>query len=270
MLGAPFYLMEAYSTGFILRSPPAGGDRLHTWHLQRSVPAKLSSTTWCVCTRSTTQPPDWPTLAKPEGYLERQVRGWDRTLTSVRRPTAFLRSLRSPRGCNGICPKTKYVSLLHNDYKYDNVHPGGQPTLPASSGLLDWGKCAPLGDSLAGPRHRARLLGQRGLTPPEVKAAQLGPQLHTPVAFSRAQVVERYGQQTGRDTSRDAVFTSPSHAFKLAVIIQQIYFRFPPGPDSGSALRLDAACDQCPARIIPALRPAPAQFVMGPGSKPYP
>src|SRR5258708_5842031 len=59
-------------------------------------------------------------LGKPQGYLERQVRGWteryqaSRThdLTEVERISSWM---------NNHLPPSSDAALIHNDYKYDNV-----------------------------------------------------------------------------------------------------------------------------------------------------
>ena len=60
--------------------------------------------------------------------------------------------------------------------------------------------------------------------PPEMQMVRWGPTL-VPGMLSRAQLVERYRQKTGRDLS-SIVFYYVFAMFKVAVIIQQIYYRY--------------------------------------------
>ena len=217
VLGAPFYLMQPIH-GVILRArmsegmafPPATArglseafvDNLVRLHAVDYTSAGLAD------------------LGKPEGYLERQVRGWTERyhgskthdLPEVEHVTAWMQA---------NLPATRYVSLLHNDYKYDNVILQ-RDNLTRIIGLLDWEMCT-IGDSLA-DLGTALAYWVNETDPPEVKVQTWGPTAY-PGSFSRAQVVARYAQQTGRDTSAMPFYLTFAR-FKLAVIIQQIYYRF--------------------------------------------
>ena len=117
VLGAPFYVMEPIR-GIILRSQlPAGLelspetarqlsealiDNLVTLHHVDYVAAGLAD------------------LGKPQGYLERQVRGWiERYHGSKTHDYAEVDKLSA--WMHQHLPSTSAVSLIHNDYKYDNV-----------------------------------------------------------------------------------------------------------------------------------------------------
>ena len=220
VLGAPFYLMRPIH-GVILRSrmprgvlfPPetarglseAFVDNLVRLHVVDYAAAGLAD------------------LGRPDGYLERQVRGWtERYYGSKTHELPVVEKITEWMRAN--LPGTKYVSLLHNDYKYDNVILDGGD-LTRIIGLLDWEMCT-IGDSLA-DLGTALAYWVNETDPPEVKAQSWGPTAY-PGSFSRAQVVARYAEQTGRDTSAMPFYLTFAR-FKLAVIVQQIYFRFHQG-----------------------------------------
>jgi aminoglycoside phosphotransferase (APT) family kinase protein len=165
-------------------------------------------------------------LGRPDGFLERQVEGWaerwQRAKTEEIGPMdAVIRWLREYR------PESGKPTLVHNDYKLDNV------MLPAGDcdrigAVLDW-EMTTVGDPLA----------DLGLTLCYWSWAHL-PQLRGPVASSitsqpgwypREKFVSRYAELSGRDVAR-ITFYEVLGIFKLAVILQQIYFRFRRGQTS--------------------------------------
>ena len=60
--------------------------------------------------------------------------------------------------------------------------------------------------------------------PPEMQVVRWGPTI-VPGMLRRAELAQRYAEQTGRDLS-DIVFYYVFAMFKVAVIIQQIYYRY--------------------------------------------
>src|SRR5208337_2300448 len=84
-------------------------------------------------------------LGKPEGYLERQVRGWSERYhgskthdyPEVEKITAWMQQ---------HMPAMSGVSLIHNDYKYDNVVLDSND-VTTIVGVLDWEMCT-IGDPL--------------------------------------------------------------------------------------------------------------------------
>jgi aminoglycoside phosphotransferase (APT) family kinase protein len=159
-------------------------------------------------------------LGKPEGFLERQVEGWaERWQHAKTEPIGMvddvIQWLRERR------PTSGKPSLVHNDYKLDNVMlpVGGVDRIEA---VLDW-EMTTVGDPLA----------DLGLTLCYWTWAHL-PELRGPVAPSitsqagwhtRERFVRRYAELSGRDVS-DIGYYEVLGVFKLAVILQQIYFRF--------------------------------------------
>jgi len=241
VLGAPFYVMEPVH-GVILRKkvPPvlkftAGTarrlsesfvDNLVRLHSVDYVAAGLAD------------------VGKAEGYLERQVRGWtDRYHGSKTHEYAEVEKI-----CAWMqehMPATSNVSLIHNDYKYDNV------VLDPSDitkivGVLDWEMCT-IGDSLA-DLGTALAYWIDATDPPEVQQHRWGP-TNDPGSFTRAEVVDYYALKTGC-----SVFQIPFYVtfarFKLAVIAQQIYFRYHQG------LTRDERFASMPERIQMILRAA--------------
>jgi aminoglycoside phosphotransferase (APT) family kinase protein len=223
VIGAPFYLMERVR-GVILRDqrPPADLDlppeRMRA--LSEAVVdglAELHGVDYRAAGLGD--------FGRPDGYLERQIAGWrqrwegSRTdeVPDVERAAAWLSSHLPPGR-----PLAE-SALVHNDYKYDNVV--FAPDLSRIVAVLDW-EMATLGDPIL---DLGTSLGY-WIDPDDDPALRMLPAGPTtlPGNLRRAEVVERYARATGRDVS-DVVFHYVFGLFKIAVIAQQIYFRFKQG-----------------------------------------
>lgn len=160
-------------------------------------------------------------LGKAEGFVERQVRGWADRWNRAR--TEEVPEIeRVIQWLHDRLPSSREATLVHNDYKLDNVM-----IRPAGDGIeavLDW-EMATVGDPLA----------DLGLTLcywtwANVAAQENG---HAPAVtittqpgwYSRERLLQRYTERTGRDVSAVGYYEVLG-VFKLAVILQQIYYRF--------------------------------------------
>jgi aminoglycoside phosphotransferase (APT) family kinase protein len=114
--------------------------------------------------------------------------------------------------------------LIHNDYKYDNIVLAPDD-LSKVVAVLDW-EMATIGDPLMDFGTALGYWVDRD-DPEEWQRYGFG--LTTlPGSFSRLDVVEYYAQQSGRDCS-NIVFYYAYGLLKIAVIVQQIYFRYRQG-----------------------------------------
>ena len=140
-------------------------------------------------------------------------------------------------------PSAAAVSLIHNDYKYDNVVL--DPTdITKIVGVLDWEMCT-IGDSLT-DLGTALAYWVDKTDPQEIQENRWGPTTE-PGSFTREEFVQHYAQKTGCDVS-DIAFYLTFARFKLAVIVQQIYYRYHQG------LTKDARFASMPATIQMLLR----------------
>jgi aminoglycoside phosphotransferase (APT) family kinase protein len=160
-------------------------------------------------------------LGKPEGFLERQVKGWaarfDRARTSsipVAEETAawLLREL----------PVSPPRTLVHNDWKLDNMAIAADDPGRCTA-VYDWDMCT-LGDPLCDLGTLLALWGHPG--------AEMGSTVAMPTQYpgfmTREELLQRYGERSGRDVG-GAAYYLVFGAFKMAVVLQQIYFRFARG-----------------------------------------
>jgi aminoglycoside phosphotransferase (APT) family kinase protein len=239
ILNAPFYLMEPIRGMIVRRDPPPGvpfppetARRLSEAFLDSL--ARLHGLDYAAIGLGD--------LGKPQGYLERQVNGWieryhnskTHDLPEVERISTWLTE-RMPAGHE--------TTLIHNDYKYDNVvlDPDDATKIV---GVLDWEMCT-LGDPLT-DLGTALAYWTDPQDPEELQEIRSAPTT-LPGTLTRAQLIERYAVATGRDT-RDMIFYLTFARFKVAVIIQQIYYRYAQG------LTQDARFAALPKRVHTLLR----------------
>jgi aminoglycoside phosphotransferase (APT) family kinase protein len=162
-------------------------------------------------------------LGRPDGYLQRQVRGWTERYYGSK-THGYPEVEKISQWMQQHTPTTNAVSLIHNDYKYDNVVlDSGE--IAKIVGVLDWEMCT-IGDSLS---DLGTALGYwvDATDPEELQENRWGPTTE-PGSLTRAELVHYYSKKTGCDVSRIAFYLAFAR-FKLAVIVQQIYFRYHQG-----------------------------------------
>ena len=217
VLGAPFYVMERVKGVILRRSPPEGVvlDEAVMSGVCESLVQTLVGL-HAVDIDAT----GLRALGKPEGYVARQVQGWTRRLDKAKtEPLPDLDVVAEWLAAN--LPPEADASLIHNDFKYDNLvlDPDDLTRVRA---VLDW-EMATVGDPLMD-------LGTTlayWIDPddaPELHALAFGPTTR-PGNLTRAELVARYAELSGRDVS-DAVFYYVYGLFKVAGIGQQIFYRY--------------------------------------------
>ena len=162
-------------------------------------------------------------LGRPEGYVERQVTNWGKQYLKAKtdeiKAAPFVMQWLQDNQ-----PKEYEHSLIHNDYKYDNVvfENDSWQNLTA---VLDWEMCT-LGDPLMD------LGGSLAYWSMASDHEMIVKNLPSPTAMlgnpSRSELVEMYAQKSGRNID-NLVFYYAFGLFKLAVIVQQIYYRYHKG-----------------------------------------
>lgn len=162
-------------------------------------------------------------FGKPAGYVTRQIEGWTRryqraqtdNLPDIEAMATWLAKNMPPESA---------PTLIHNDFKYDNVvlNPDDWTEIKA---ILDW-EMATIGDPLL---DLGTSLGYwvQATDPPPLQALSLSPTT-LPGNPNRADLVKMYEEASGR-TVAHPVFYFVYGLFKVAVIIQQIYARYKAG-----------------------------------------
>jgi aminoglycoside phosphotransferase (APT) family kinase protein len=222
VIGTPFYVMERVR-GVILRAKAPEGLALDATTMRRASEATCD-------TLAEIHALDWKgvglgDLGKPQGYVERQVKGWaERYLKArtddvpqVERLGAWLEEHRpAETGERG-------ATIVHNDFKYDNVVLA--PDLGRVVAVLDW-EMATIGDPLM---DLGTALGYwiEPDDPPVFQVTVFGP-TNRPGNLTRVEFAERWSKATGRDAS-NVLFYYAFALFKLAVVAQQLYKRWVDG-----------------------------------------
>jgi len=160
-------------------------------------------------------------LGKGEGYVRRQLEGWsDRCRKARVDGSGDFKTVMAWLAAK-MPPNDVAIRVIHNDYRFDNVVLN--PANPFEVvGVLDW-EMATLGDPLMDLGNTLAYWVQPD-DEPQFKAMRRQP-THLPGMFSRQEVIAYYGEKTGyRVDNFD--FYLIFGLFRLAVIIQQIYYRY--------------------------------------------
>ena len=161
-------------------------------------------------------------LRKEGSYVERQVKGWiERYKGSATDDIPSMVEAAEWLAAN--CPPDSGATLVHNDYKYDNVvlDPNDLTRLV---GVLDWEMCT-IGDPLMDLGVMLSYWLEAG--DPKMGTVMCFMTM-APGALTRQEVAEAYAARTGRSLD-NITFYYVFALFKLAVIVQQIYYRYKQG-----------------------------------------
>lgn len=160
-------------------------------------------------------------LGNPAGYVSRQVKGWSERYRNARTPDvpdyeAVMAWLAKEMPADHDKP-----ALIHNDYKFDNVVL--DPKDPTKiTGVLDW-EMTTIGDPLLDLGSSLGYWVENGDSE-EMKMIHTLPTL-APGMWTRKEVVKHYSEMTGTNIDNFAWYYCFG-LFRLAVIAQQIYYRF--------------------------------------------
>jgi aminoglycoside phosphotransferase (APT) family kinase protein len=220
IVGSVFYVMER-RRGVVVRSEEPLPLKDHP-EVRRRVSEVLVDTLVDLHDLDVTDGP-LAALGKPAGFVDRQVRGWserwDRSrLDDLPEMDALSRWLIERIPADADPP-----SVVHGDFKLDNVllDPLDLGHVVA---IFDWEMSA-LGDPLV---DLGILLAYWAPTAPESQRDALTTVTHRPGYFTRAEIIGRYAQRSRRDVSA-INFYETFALFKIAVVIQQIFYRFKRG-----------------------------------------
>ncbi len=172
-------------------------------------------------------------FGKPEGYVRRQVEGWSQRYRAARTPDApdceqVMRWLAA-----NMPPDSAQPTVIHNDYKFDNLILDPQNGLRIV-GVLDW-EMATIGDPLMDLGCSLGYWVERGDPEPLQMMRRLPTNLEG--MLTRRELVARYAEKTGRRVDRFE-FYFVFGLFRLGVIAQQIYYRFFHGQTKDERFRM--------------------------------
>ena len=246
VLGAPFYVMERVK-GIILRAkPPAEID------LSPGVMRTLSET--FIENLAEIHEIDYEAaglaeLGSPQGYVKRQIEGWTKRYYNARTDDVPAIERLADWLQQNLPADSVKAALIHNDYKYDNLvlAPDDPGRVVA---VLDW-EMATIGDPLM---DFGTSLGYwvDAQDPEEWQRYGFGLTAR-PGSLTRSELLEHYSRRTGRTIS-EPMFYFAYGLLKIAVIVQQIYFRYQKGltrdPRFAQLGGLVRACGELAQRAI--------------------
>lgn len=163
-------------------------------------------------------------LAKPEGFMERQVLGWiKRYEHSKTEEVPGINVLM--KWLTENIPISLEPTIIHYDYKLNNAM--FSTDFNKMIGLFDW-EMTTVGDPLADLGAAMSYWIQADDSDLLKSALGTPPITIMEGFFTREQFIEKYATKSGRDVSNIHYYETFAY-FKLAVICQQIYSRFVKG-----------------------------------------
>ncbi|WP_305785115.1 phosphotransferase family protein [Symbioplanes lichenis] len=210
VIGAPFYLMEHVDGTIYRDATTLDADALHTLvlslvdtlaDLHALVPAEIGL----------------GGFGRPEGFNERQVRRWKKQLDASRsRELPGIEELHERLAAE--IPAGGRGTVVHGDYRLDNVLIGDKLQVNA---VLDW-EMSTLGDPLSDVALMLVYSRRPFFAPVDV-----------PGLPSQAEIIDRYARRSGRDLSTLSWYIAFA-AFKLAVILEGVHYRYVHGQTVGA------------------------------------
>lgn len=220
VLGAPFYVMER-RRGIIVRNKLPPGIAGEPDLLRRMCEALLDGLADLHAVD--VEAAGLSDLGHPEGYVRRQVEGWIERWNKAK--TSELPAMDEVgRWLVQHMPPERDVTLVHNDYKFDNIMLDAEdPTRIVA--VLDWELCTQ-GDPLM---DLGTTLGYWVEREDDTvwQAMAFGPTA-APGAMTRRELARRYTDRTGRETS-NMIYYYCFALLKIGVIAQQIFYRYKQG-----------------------------------------
>ena len=220
IIGAPFYIMSKVN-GEILTAKEAHKRQVKPSEFKTIANSWLD--TFVAFHNIDYKAANLENLGRPEGYVERQVSNWGKQYLAAATDNVPAAE-KVMQWMQNNQPKEYPYTIIHNDFKYDNVV-FKDDSWKTISAILDWEMCT-LGDPLM---DLGTSLGywttasdpdfmKQGLQSPTVMEGNP----------SRTDIVQQYALKSGRSIN-NLTFYYAYGLFKIAVIAQQIYFRYKNG-----------------------------------------
>ena len=220
ILGAPFYIMDRVQ-GYIIR-PNLQQKNSPSKEIIEKISSSLVDTLVELHSVDINQA-NLNDLGKIDGYVKRQVEGWTKryyhSKTDSISDMEFI-----AKWLNENQPKESKEAIIHNDFKYDNLVLDKNNYSNIIS-VLDW-EMATIGDPFMDLGTTLGYWVDRNDLP-ELQLFQLSATTLEGNP-SREGILEMYENKSGH-TVNNPVFYYVFGLFKIAVIAQQIYFRYKKG-----------------------------------------
>ncbi|WP_078428240.1 phosphotransferase family protein [Alkalihalobacterium alkalinitrilicum] len=219
ILGVPFYIMER-KHGVVIDShfPPSVSVTEKKCHNLTNVFVKTLVELHNIDYKEA----NLEDFGKPDGFAERQVHGWIKRYQLTKTEEIGVVDRLSNWLIQNI-PKSKEISIIHNDYKINNML--FSPDLNEVEALLDW-EMATIADPIFDLSVALGYWVQED-DPDYIKKVQ--PTVtHHPGFLNRREIIELYATTTGKDVSSIHFYLVLAY-FRLAVVLQQMHYRWKMG-----------------------------------------
>lgn len=176
--------------------------------------------------------PNIASLGKPDGYVERQLKGWYERYNQAKTDDVSTIDHIAKWLEQNLLMSSGYQSLVHNDFKFDNLIVDKKYPQKII-GVLDW-EMTTLGDPLLDLGCSLAYWVEQS-DHQHLQAIRMMP-THLPGMMSRTQIFEYYCQLR----KIPVIDMRPYYIFglfRLAAIAQQIYFRFYHGQTDNSKFK---------------------------------
>ncbi len=218
LIGAPFFVMEKLSGIILRKDPPQGLEFSKTQ--ARQLCENLTDTLVAIHSIDM-EATGLSSIGKPAGYVKRQVTGWSSRYRKAKTEDAPDCEAVMEWLAEKMPADTDSPVMVHNDYKMDNlVLDPAQPD--RITGILDW-EMATYGDPLMDLGNSLAYWVEEN-DQDELQMMRTMP-TNLPGALTRQQIIDRYGEKTGRDVAEFDYYYCFG-LFRLAGIAQQIYNRY--------------------------------------------
>lgn len=219
VIGAPFYIMERVKGMTVDVDTEENEkmtleDRKHLSHLMVDAIVKLHKVDY--------KKVGLENIGYPEQFLERQLKNWIFRYQKAKVDEIELVD-KIIKWLNDNIPQSQAPTLIHNDFKINNVLLSyGYKKINA---ILDW-EMATIGDPLFDLGTTISYWLEE--KDPDFVKDSLGQPSAQPGFISRREFLESYAIKTGRDVSSFQFYFVFAY-FKIAVAVQQMYFRYHSG-----------------------------------------
>jgi len=220
VMGVHFYVMER-KKGIILRRDPPEGLGIDPETMRKLCGSLLDNL--IAIHNVDYRAVGLGDLGKPEGFLERQVEGWAERYQKAQ-TDEIPEAEQVVKWCKENVPESPSPTLIHNDFKFDNVVLDPHD-LTNIIGVLDW-EMSTIGDPLLDLGVSLSYWVEKD-DPDDLMMVRTLP-TNLEGAYTRREIVDIYAEKTGRDLSGIHYYLVFA-MFKLGVIAQQIYYRFAKG-----------------------------------------
>lgn len=160
------------------------------------------------------------TLGKPAGFVERQVRGWSERWSGSQTSELPEMDALAAWLAQRLPPDPARPTVVHGDFKLDNVMLDARD-IGRLVAVFDWEMSA-VGDPLIDLGILLCYCVHTSTASPQDAVTSV---THRAGWFTRAEILERYAARARVDLT-NITFYEVFAVFKLAVVLQQIFFRY--------------------------------------------